>query len=148
MSAITYSKEIEIRYDVDVFIAGGGPSGIAAAVAAARDGKSVFIAEGFGAFGGAAVTMLVPAFMQFGNGTDFLAAGIGKEVYDRLKAEAYPRFQKYAPMSIPVETLKILYDDMISECGAKFQFYTNLIDVQTSGGHIDCVICASKGSMF
>ena len=85
MGNITYSKKLEVRYDVDVFVAGGGPSGIAAAVAAAREGKSVFVAEGFGAFGGAAVTMLVPAFMQFGNGVDFCAAGIGKEIFDRLK---------------------------------------------------------------
>lgn len=148
MSEIRYEKKLDVRYDVDVFIAGGGPSGIAAAVAAAREGKSVFIAEGFGAFGGSAVTMLVPAFMQFGNGVDFCAAGIGREVYDRLKAETFPRFQVFAPMSIPVETLKILYDEMIEECGAKFLFYTNLIDVIAENGHISFVICASKGSMF
>ena len=148
MGNITYSKKLEVRYDVDVFVAGGGPSGIAAAVAAAREGKSVFVAEGFGAFGGAAVTMLVPAFMQFGNGVDFCAAGIGKEIFDRLKAESFPRFQRFAPMSIPVETLKILYDELVEECGAKFQFYTHVTDVMTSEGHIDCVICASKGSMF
>jgi hypothetical protein len=148
MTEIKYAKQLDVRYNVDVFIAGGGPAGITAAVAAAREGKSVFIAEGFGAFGGAAVTMLIPAFMQFGNGVDFLAGGIGREIYDRLKAEAYPRFQAFAPNSIPVENLKLLYDSMIEECGAKFLFYTNVIDAVRNGTNIEYVICASKGSMF
>ena len=29
-----YSKQIPIKYDVDVFVAGGGPSGVAAAITA------------------------------------------------------------------------------------------------------------------
>ena len=31
MDKIEFRKEIEIRYDVDVFVAGGGPAGVAAA---------------------------------------------------------------------------------------------------------------------
>lgn len=30
-----YQKEISVKYETDVFVAGGGPSGVAAAVAAA-----------------------------------------------------------------------------------------------------------------
>ncbi|MBR4941004.1 MAG: FAD-dependent oxidoreductase [Clostridia bacterium] len=145
---LNYTKQIPIKYDVDVFVAGGGPAGIAAAVSAARQGRSVFIAESFSAFGGAAVTMLVPAFMCFGDGINFLADGIGKEVYDRIKAESFPRFQKYCPKSIPVETLKLIYDDMVTSSGAKFMFHTNLIDAVVENGAIKYVICAAKGSIF
>ena len=81
---ISYNKTIEIKYDVDVFVAGGGPAGVAAAVSCAREGRSVFVAESFSAFGGAAVTMLVPAFMQLGDGVNFLAGGIGEEVYHKV----------------------------------------------------------------
>jgi len=42
---ITFRRDIPIRHDVDVFVAGGGPAGCAAAVAAARQGRSVFLAE-------------------------------------------------------------------------------------------------------
>ena len=35
-----YTKQLDIKYDVDVFVAGGGAAGIAAA--AARCGKKVF----------------------------------------------------------------------------------------------------------
>ena len=145
---LTYTKSLPIKYDVDVFVAGGGPAGIAAAVSAARQGRSVFIAESFSAFGGAAVTMLVPAFMCFGDGINFLAEGIGREVFERIRSESLPRFRKYCPSSIPVETLKLIYDDMVSSSGAKFMFHTNLIDAITENGKIKYVICSAKGSVF
>ncbi len=148
MNNIVYKKNVPVKYDVDVFVAGGGPAGVAAAVSAARQGASVYLAEAFTAFGGAAVTMLVPAFMQFGDGEHFLSAGIGSEVYEQVKAESYPSFQKYCPNSIPVETLKLIYDDMVIKSGAKFSFNTNVIDALVEDGHINAVICAAKGSVF
>ena len=145
---LTYTKTLNVRYDVDVFVAGGGPAGIAAAVSCARQGRSVFLAESFSAFGGAAVTMLVPAFMTFGDGIHFLAGGIGREVYDRIGAEAFPAFRKYCPGSIPVETLKRIYDDMVTEAGVRYLFHTNVIDAVTEEGRILYVVCAAKGSVF
>src|SRR5699024_296187 len=115
-----YTKSIDVRYDVDVFIAGGGPAGVAAAVSCAREGRSVFVAESFSAFGGAAVTMLIPAYMCFGDGINFCADGIGKEIFDRIKAESPERYKRFCPSSIPVETLKLIYDDMVEKSGAKY----------------------------
>ena len=145
---LTYTKSIEIRYDVDVFVAGGGPAGVAAAVSCARQGRSVFLAESFSSFGGAAVTMLVPAFMAFGDGEHFLAAGIGSEIYDRICSSAFPKFRKYCPDSIPVEILKIIYDDMVSESGVKYLFHTNVIDIVANSGRIQYAVCSAKGSVF
>lgn len=143
-----YTREIEVRYDVDVFVAGGGPAGVAAAVACARQGYDVFIAEPFTAFGGAAVTMMVPAFMPFGDSKVFLAEGIGREVRDRLAQQAMPRFRRYCPDSIPAETLKLVYDDMVSESGSKFLFHTSVIDAVVENGELRYAVCASKGSVF
>ena len=148
MDRLTYSKELNVRYDTDVFVAGGGPAGIAAAVSCARQGHSVFLAEGFSAFGGAAVTMLVPAFMTFGDGKNFLAEGIGREVYDRIGAESFPSFQKYCPSSIPAETLKRIYDDMVDGSGAEYLFHCQIIDAVVENGAIQYVICAAKGEVF
>ena len=36
-----FEREIPIRHSVDVFVAGGGPAGIAAALSASRSGASV-----------------------------------------------------------------------------------------------------------
>lgn len=145
---LNYTKSIEIKYDVDVFIAGGGPAGVAAAVSCAREGRSVFIAESFSAFGGAAVTMLIPAYMCFGDGINFCADGIGKEIFDRIKVESPERYKRFCPSSIPVETLKLIYDDMVEKSGAKYIFHTNIIDAVVEDGQIKYVICAAKGSIF
>jgi len=59
--AIYYS--IPIRHSVDIFVAGGGPAGVACAVAAARQGRSVFLVEANTCFGGLDTAGLVPAFM-------------------------------------------------------------------------------------
>jgi len=45
-------KKIPVIYDVDVAVAGGGVSGIFAALAAAREGASVVLIDRFGAIGG------------------------------------------------------------------------------------------------
>ena len=47
-----YTKLIDFSYDTDVLVVGGGPSGICAAVAAARQGMRVILAERYGAVGG------------------------------------------------------------------------------------------------
>ena len=41
METITFMREIPIKKQADVFIAGGGPAGIAAAVTAVRMGRCV-----------------------------------------------------------------------------------------------------------
>ena len=55
-----YQKELPVRLEADVVVAGGGASGVAAAVAAARMGKSVLLAEAGGALGGVGTSGLVP----------------------------------------------------------------------------------------
>ena len=145
---IQYNKELPVKVETDVFIAGGGPAGVSAAVAASEAGAKVFVAEASQSFGGAAVTMLVPAFMEFGNGTDFLAAGIGKRIFDYLAENAPESAKPYCPPNIPVETLKLCYDSMMEECGAQYCFNTQVIDVAVANGEIQHVICAGKGAIY
>ena len=48
---IQYSRSIPVKVETDVFIAGGGSAGVAAAVAARSTGARVFLAEAFTCFG-------------------------------------------------------------------------------------------------
>lgn len=150
--SIRHTLNLDIKRECDVFIAGGGPAGVAAAVYAARTGASVYLAESTGCFGGAAVTMLIPAFMQFSNGKDFLAAGFGREIYDRIKNTCDETHRPYCPTSIPVENIKICYDDLFAQSGASHIFFTNVIDVETEEidgqKSIKYVVCAAKGEIF
>ena len=75
------------KYDIAVI--GGGFAGVAAALAAAREGARVIIIEKSNCLGGAAVNCLVNPFMPYStrinNNTVALSAGIFKTINERLK---------------------------------------------------------------
>jgi len=141
--AVNFRRDVPVRHDVDVFIAGGGPAGTAAAVAAGAEGARVFLAEGHTCFGGMGTAARVPVFMQMTDGVNFLAGGYGRRVLDRLKKEQSMRGPAH-----DVEALKRVYDALMVESGAEFSFQTNLIGVEVDGGHVSHVICSSPGGLF
>lgn len=145
MEKIQYAKHVEVRYHVDICVIGGGPAGVAAAVSAARRGAKVCLFEKEQCFGGAATAAKVPAFMRFSDGVNFLAGGIGREVFERLYGDIdYTTIE----FSIPVEKLKEVYDDMVSESGVDFLFETTLLDVQESEGNVEYAILKGKEQIF
>jgi len=117
-------------------------------VAAARQGAVVFLAEAQGAFGGAGTMGLVPAFMPFGNGVDFLAGGIGREVFDKLAALGAPHKSLHSSMGIRAEHLKLVYDEMLVEAGVQFSLLTALVDVAVTDGQVEHVVLSAKSGMF
>ena len=141
MNTVSYTKQIPIKYETDVCVIGGGPAGAAAGVVAARDGAKVLIIESQGFFGGAGTASLVPGFMQFSNGVDFMAGGFGKEIYDATKLP-------YNGLGIDPELLKRVYDKLVKESGADFLFHTNMIDVSVVGDHVEHIIVAAKSGVY
>lgn len=147
MTSINYQKEIPVRSTVDIFIAGGGPAGIAAALVAARSGYKVYLAEEQACLGGMGTAGLVPAFMTFGDGINFLADGIGREIQEELvkeKGEGHPT----SDMAIPVEQLKRVYDRLLKEAGVQFFFHTQVVDIISQDGKVEMAICNGKSGFF
>lgn len=70
MQKISYSRELEVRGGYDVLVAGSGPAGICAAVAAAREGAKVALIERYGVVGGNLTAGYVgPILGMVGKGT-------------------------------------------------------------------------------
>jgi len=143
---VKFQREIPVRHDVDVFVAGGGPAGCAAAAAAARQGKSVFLAEGHTCLGGMGTAGMVPVFMTFTDRVNMLAAGIGTEILEKLRAAGGTGPD--SKLSIRAEVLKRVYDDLLLDAGVDFTFQTQLIGVEAEGGTVSLAILAAKSGLF
>ena len=146
MTTVHIQRKVPVRHEVDVFVAGGGPAGIAAAVTAARQGRSVFLAERHTCLGGMGTAGMVPVFMQFSDGVNMLAAGIGEEILTLLQqAGGTGPDSKFA---IRAEVLKRVYDDLLLETGIDFTFETQLVGVETEDDRVALAILAAKSGMF
>ncbi|MGI5868456.1 MAG: FAD-dependent oxidoreductase [Kiritimatiellia bacterium] len=143
-ATIRYAKSIPVKYRADVLVVGGGPAGAAAAVCAARQGAKVRLIEAGSCLGGLGTAGLVPAFMQFTDGINFLAGGFGRELYDRLKADG----GLWGDSSIKVEALKRLYESMLQEAGVEFTYHTQLIDLVKRGKRVEKAVCAAKSGLY
>jgi len=141
--SVVLQRAIPLRHEVDVFIAGGGPAGTAAAVAARSQGASVYLAEAHTCFGGMGTAAHVPLFMPLTDGVNFLPGGYGRQVVDRLKQEKTLR----GPAN-DIEALKRTYDALVSESGATFTFQTRLAAVEAQAGRVSHVICSALSGLF
>jgi len=153
MPSIRFSRDVNVRHEVDVFVAGGGPAGVAAAVAAARQGCSVFLVESQGCLGGSGTAGGLPVFCHFTDLESFVAGGVGRDVYDRLYrcGGQGPGMRYDDPHGVVVykaEVLKRVYDDLLAESGAEWTFFTDLVAVEAAKGRVDCVVCAAKSGLF
>lgn len=70
MERVDFKKSIEVKGSYDVIVAGSGPAGICAAVAAAREGAKVALVERYGVVGGNLTAGYVgPILGMVGSGT-------------------------------------------------------------------------------
>lgn len=80
------SREIEVIRETDVLIIGGGPGGIGAAIASARNGSRTTLIEQYNCLGGVATSGLMLFFSKLlGESTDeFIIKGIPFEFHNRM----------------------------------------------------------------
>ena len=121
----------------DLIVVGGGVSGVAAAVSAAREGLSVLLLEKFGSLGGAMSNSLVFPFMRH-----VVRGDSGKVTSAGIFAEMKARREKYKDLSW--ETYKFVFDDMVSEAGVEVLFHVTAFEARTEGREIRSLKVATK----
>ncbi len=143
--SVIYNKPLEIYDKADIIVAGGGPSGVAAAVSAARQGKRVILLEQSGSLGGASILSMVAELMNFDDGRNFISRGIGEEVFKKLNLENQRKREWY---NIRYEELKRVYDAMVLEAGVEVMFYTRIVDVICNDGTVSNLIVSGPNGLF
>jgi hypothetical protein len=146
------AREIRVCRETEVLVVGGGPAGVAAAIAAARNGAETTLIERYNHLGGMATGGLVILIPHMSAGTaEQEVTGICQEIVDRLDAiggarhpnrkllgsadsEVIQKLKHYhdfvvdgrVRMSVIVdpELLKCVLNDMIEEAGVKLYLHS------------------------
>ena len=151
MNSYTIKEKLIPCDDVwDVIVAGGGPSGSAAAAAAAREGAKTLLIEQTGCLGGMGTSGLVPAWCPFSDGEKFIYGGIAKRVFEASKKGMahVPDDAIHGWLPLDPEALKRIYDDLVTQSGAKILFNTQVAAVESDDGEtIEAIIVANKSGL-
>lgn len=157
---------IEREYHCDVLVCGGGVSGFAAAVSAARSGANVMLIESGGCLGGTATKGLVGPFMTCydAKGEEQIIRGLFSELVDRLVeaggaippsacrgGDSYSGYRPYGHIGVTpfdVETLKRVTEQMCLESGVKLLYHTLCIGCEKENDRITRVIAADHNEII
>ena len=130
----------------DLIVAGGGLTGVAAAVRAAREGLCVLLIEKSGTLGGAMTNNLVYPFMNYFTNVDgkqkVLCRGLLEEMRERERAyDPSGTMVKFRP-----EYFKLVLDDMVSEAGVNVLFHAVLFEANVAERCVKSVRVATATS--
>lgn len=129
----------------DVIVVGGGPAGMCAAIAAARQGVKTLLVEKSGCCGGMATQGLVGPFMTCYDrkGETMIIRGLFQEIVERMVARGYAlhpaqvragtAFTSWITLGhdhvtpFEPEGLKLIVDEMLEEAGVKVLYHTDFL---------------------
>jgi ribulose 1,5-bisphosphate synthetase/thiazole synthase len=139
------AREVDVVHRTDILVVGSGPSGLAAAVAAARAGAEVTLLERFGCFGGNLTAVGVEGFAWYRHEQTVEADGLGREFEQRAKAmgAAIPDRQSLS-YEIDSEGFKLVADRLVEEAGIHPMLHRLFVAPVIDGDAITGVIVESK----
>lgn len=144
---ITKKPGIGVDDGWDVVVVGGGPSGCAAAIAAAREGARTLLIEGTGALGGMGTSGLLNAWCPFTDKEKIIYKGIAEKVFLEAK-KGVPHVKGNDWVPINTEQLKGVYDDMVVGAGVSVLFFSTMASVEMKQkGVVDAVVVANKAGL-
>jgi hypothetical protein len=159
-------REIPVYGEYEVVVVGGGPAGIAAAVAAGRSGRSTLLVERYGFLGGAGTAAGLSTFCglhaKVHGEHRRVIRGICDDVLDRLERMSALREphvllqQRIQAQAYDISAYKIVADELVLGAKVKPLFHAFAVGVtKGSDDGIDAVIVETKsgrkavrGAMF
>ncbi len=157
--------DIKESYQADLLVVGGGPSGVCAAVAAARRGRKVLLVDNGNCLGGMGTKGLVGPFMTCYDaaGENMIIRGLFEEIVDRLIelggaihpskirqgteytawiSEGHDHCTPFDP-----EILKKVYDRICAEAGVKVLFHANFVSPIMKGRRIQGAVLLTPSGL-
>ena len=156
MEKISYElkRNVPVVAEVDVLVVGSGPGGLCAAVTAARQGRSVAVAEHYGCPGGMAAVGEITPFMP--------NHSCGHPLDRPLYLEWINRMRSYLTLGLPATDLEgaknsdrrvpknlamLAAEDMLLEAGVRLFYHHTAFDVVRKGDLIDAVVFHTKSGL-
>ncbi len=140
------ARRVDVVHRTDVLVVGSGPGGLAAALAAAREGVGVTLVERFGCFGGNITVVGVEGFAWYRHEATVEAGGIGREFEERAKAAgaAVPESQSLS-YELDSEGFKLVADRLVEEAGIHPMLHRLFVAPILEGDAIVGIVTESKG---
>lgn len=145
-----YSVNLQEIASADVLVAGGGPAGIAAAIAAARNGARTTLLEQNGCLGGMmTVGMVMPLaghVTRHGNPLGGIISEFLERVVEQSRIYCGGQGKDHYMFSAP-HIMKHVALEMVTEAGVNVLFRTSLVDVARVGNRIERAIVHTKSGL-
>jgi len=148
MKTVNYSldKNLEVRHECDIIVAGGGPGGLGAAVMAARNGAKVILIERYGVLGGMSSVGEVHPFMS----NHVNGESLDRPVYQEW-IQAMAKYNVNEDVDgktmwnyIDKNISSLAMEDLCLEAGVKILYHHSVADVIMDGAKIDSLVLFSK----
>jgi len=152
MRSITVpARELPVIDEYDVVVAGGGPGGIPAAVAAARAGAKTLLVERYGYLGGMATAGLIAVILgtrASGVPEEPMIGGVAEELCRRMAdlggAPDYDTAVVRGGIAFHPEAFKLAADELVLGCGADLRLHSWVADTVVTDGRIAALVLESK----
>ncbi len=159
-------REIPVMVETDVLVIGGGPGGLSASLASAREGVSTILVERYGYFGGVITQSMIGTIAWYRYAKTIDAGGIGQEfeniakelgasinIFGKIKNKEFIEVLEQEGLMVngeptyeilDTEMFKYVADKLVLESGVVPLLHCNVVDVIMNGNTIIGVITESK----
>jgi len=140
-----HARQIPVLASVDVLVVGSGPAGLAAAIAAAREGVTTMIVERYGCFGGVISQVGVEGFAWYRHAATIEAGGLAFEFEREADAlgGARPECQSDSK-ALDAEMFKYVADRMLLKAGVIPLLHCTAVAAIVEDGLVRGIITESK----